>query len=486
MLVRLRDSGSVFQIERQESDTESSITRRAMLVYAGTFQSMDGEVVVTPAHIKALVASHNSMLSKVKRLASGEVALKNYPPVQADHSTSAWDTVGRVIGELTEEEFETDDGDKVPAVFASVKFLGRENVERVLDGRWTHLSVGADFDAAKLSELTVTPFPAAAGASLLKRGEQTEDKTENDDDDKGGTSEMNREKLKKYLMDCKKMSAEDADKELDRLSSEENKEELSKLSGEEDEYTSKLAAEDADKEEKEKKEKEEKLTAARAEITRLSTDFRSNLDNAKLAATQGRITTRLSKLRADGKVTPAEIKKMDIAKLSKSSPEAIEAVMKTYEDREPVIQTGQLGSIKAEELSKLTSKVRMSRLEAETRANMPLLSRADKNRRLAEGDGAAPVDRTVPYPDENPANELSYEAEYQHICMMIDQGNGNGAKEALKALVERITASATALSAETQTNTLETENHLSALAASIEKMQTQFDGIQRLASSLVG
>lgn len=170
MLVRLKESGSIDPKESHEGDSETSIERRAMLVYAGTFDSMDGEVIVKPEHIRSLVKNHNSVLSKVKRLASGTVHLKHYPPIQLDHSTSARDTIGRLVGDLSVDDHETPEGKKVPAVFGMVRFLGKENVERVNDGRWTHLSIGADFDKGTVSELSVTPFPAAKQASLLKEG----------------------------------------------------------------------------------------------------------------------------------------------------------------------------------------------------------------------------------------------------------------------------------------------------------------------------
>jgi len=482
MLVRLRETGAIFDHTAREGDSEGSVERRAMLVYAGKFESMDGEVTVTPAQLSALVETHNGLMGKVKRLASGEVPLKNYPPVQADHSTSAWDTVGRVIGDLELDFYENEDGDQVPAIFGNVRFLGKDNVERVKDGRWTHLSVGADFDKSKLSELTVTPFPAAKGASLLKQGETKVDPEKDDDDDKEQV-DMNRAKLKKYLMDTKKMSEKDADEELDKLSADDKKEDLDKLSAEEDEHGKKLSAENTEKEEKEKKEKEEKLTAARTELTRLSTDFRATHDGARLAAAKGRILTRLSKLRSEAKVTPAEIKKLDITKLAASSPDAIEAVLATYEAREPVIQVGQIGSTKSEHLSAVQAKTRMSRLEAETRANMPLLAKMDKGRRLSEG--GAPTDAPVPAVHEEPNQTLTFDAEYTHICQMIDQGNGVGAKDALKALIQRMASGAAAADG-ADTNTLETENQLSALSAAVEKMQTQFDGIVKLSSSLVG
>jgi hypothetical protein len=145
---------------------DSFLEKEAMLVYPGTFQSMDGEVVITDEHVSKLADTHNSFLSKVKRLATGEIPLRDCPPVQLDHQPTAVNTVGRVIGELSVRDAEVD-GQSVKALFGKVRILGRENVEKVRDGRWIHLSIGADLEKGKLNELTITPFPAAAQAAML-------------------------------------------------------------------------------------------------------------------------------------------------------------------------------------------------------------------------------------------------------------------------------------------------------------------------------
>lgn len=315
---------------------------------------------------------------------------------------------------------------------------------------------------------------------------------------------MNKAQIIAYLVDVEGMTKDEAEAKLEGLSPE-DKEALEakikkwadsddELSGEnddddklseEDKAKKKLAFEAKEKDENEEKEKKAaKLTAAKSDITKLSTDFRATTEAARLAASKGRIITRLSKLRAQAKITPAEVKKIDLVKLSASSQEAIDAVLHTYESREPVIHLGQMGTTKAENLSEHQAKTRMSRLEAETRANMPMLARSDKGKRLAEGEGAPrgipAIDSSPPVPDTS-----SYEADYGHICSMIDQGNAIGAKDFLKKLLEKI-----ALGGQsddfTESNTLETENQLSALAESVQKMQTQFDTLSKLASSLVG
>lgn len=289
---------------------------------------------------------------------------------------------------------------------------------------------------------------------------------------------MDKEKLKKHLMDKKNLSADEADKELSRLEAEENKEELSKLSEEieKDELSS-----DADSDDKEKK--EAKLTAAREKIKNLSAGFRSSIGATRLAAKQSTILNRLSKLRAEGKVTPAEIKKMDISKLSSSSDEAIDLVMQSYEDREPVIMTGMIGDSRSMNISEVQKKNKLAKLEAETRANMPFVAHVDKNvKRLSVGEQEAGKDTVNIHVDTDPHTDL--EGEYGEIEKLMDDGNMDEAKKKLKGWLAKMKCLGGGSNEYTETSTAETEKQLSAMAAEISKLEKQFNDLQKLASEL--
>lgn len=160
----IRLLSGAFEAQATDQDTEAQIDRKAMLVYCGKFESMDGPVEIGDEHIEALAKNHNDVLTKLASLAGKDIPLKHCPPIQLDHSVSARDTVGRLVGPLEVGEYE---GKK--ALYGNLRVLGRENVEKVKDGRWTHLSIGADLDSGKLTELTITPFPAAPDAAMLSR-----------------------------------------------------------------------------------------------------------------------------------------------------------------------------------------------------------------------------------------------------------------------------------------------------------------------------
>ena len=391
MLIRFR--GDMIAVDpASEANSTAQNERRALLCYTGKFDSMDGEVEITPDHLKRLVENHNARL---KALGS-QVKITDYPPVQLDHSTSAEHTVGRLVGPL---ELGTHDGQV--AMFGHLRILGSDNLERVNDGRWSNLSIGADLDSGELQEISITPFPAARKACLLSA--------------KFGGKSMN--PLCKYLMDTEKIDQEEAMKRLEDMD-DEGKEALKKkmqkrLSEEEDAEKAKLAAEEEEKaklaaeeeekaklaaEEEEKaklaaeEEEKAKLAAEEEEKNRLSADnddddkeemkkhlskASSRLKSFSLSLRKAKIGNTLARLKSEGRICPAEVKKIDIAKLAASTPETVDAVLATYEAREPIVHMGQYGTLKGLSAEDMANQIKMTELEAETRANMASLPKQD-------------------------------------------------------------------------------------------------------------
>lgn len=480
-------------LEMPQEKELPGLTKTALLVYEGSFMSMDGEVIVERSDLMRLVENHNAYIQKMCELEAcgpDELPRRKYPPLQLDHSSSAKDTVGRLVGLISLKPYVREDGVEVLGVYGDVLVLGEDNIEKTLDGRWTNLSVGVDFGAGKFSELTITPFPAASEAALLASKEVKL---------KGDT--MDKEKLKKYLTEEKKMSEEEADKKL----SEGSEEELSKLSNEMDENEKlaagdidkmsgdkedddKLAAGDVDKmseedQEKEKlkkkkmeeeKDKDTKMSAAREKLTRLSTDFRKHTEGAQLAARKGQITSRLSRLKSSAKITPAEVKKIDVAKLSSRSQEVIDEVLATYESREPVVMVGQYGSMKAEELHKLTKQSQLSQLEAETRANMSLLRKTTpKDTRLSSSDQNTEM---AGYDSDKALSEIE---------KLMEEGKTAEAMKKMRDCLKKAKMSSHT-DGDEKMSSEETEKQLSTLAESVNKMQAQFEELHKLAGSFVG
>jgi hypothetical protein len=495
MLVKLK-SGFFQDGEAVSASGASQLKRRALLVYVGEFESMNGPVSVTAEHLSRVAANHNTLLSKFARLAAGAVgtvALKHCPPIQLDHSASARDTVGRLVGNIETGDHTLEDGTLVPAIFGDVLILGKDNVERVEDGRWTNLSLGVDFDVGKIAELTITPFPAAGDASFLSKKPPAPTQLSEPEED------MDKTKLAAYLTGHKGMSEAEATAHLAVLTDEG----VASLAAEVDAHETKLAADAVAAAEKEKADADEKakteLTARRASLTQLSTSFVASRTAARLKAREGRILTRLSKLRAQAKITPAEIKKMDLAKLAASEDAAIELALATYEAREPVVMVGQLGSIKSVSLGTLHQDAKLAKLEAETRANMSLLRRKDAKTKMASSDGNPPPPEAREDPraddqggtqdpaDTSPEDAAFFEREYGEICSLMDGARADEAKMRIKAFMHKLMALGAAQSGEyTEANAMETEQRLSAVASEVDKMSADFESLHKLATSIAG
>jgi hypothetical protein len=363
--------------EANAEDTDSKLRRKAMLVYEGTFQSMDGEITLSSQDLQLICDQYNSGLEKMKRFLGG--GPKVQVPVQLDHSPKSVDTVGRVDGPITMGSFTDEDGKELAALYGELVFIGKDNVEKAKDGRWTHLSIGLEKNS-KLTEVSVTPFPAAPHASLLSK------KLGTGELDMGYSSvkKMHEKyaKCKKHLMDSQKMSEEDADKHLESAKDED----LSRMEKEHDENEEKMK----------KKMSEEKGTEEGKELSKLRNEIvelRKDQENVRLATRKLSVATKISRLRAMGKITPAEIKKIDIVRLAKSSDEALEEVLKAYELRQPVISIGQVGSTKASDPSKVAAELkRLNKLqmEADSKANMSFTGTALKNMEKARLADAMP------------------------------------------------------------------------------------------------
>ncbi len=325
------------------------LDKNCVLLTEGTFNSMDGEVTITSAHLEKIAEVYNAKIEAIK--AEGrEPVMADYQPAQLDHSVSARDTIGRLIGPLSVAEH---NGKKT--LFGVIRFLGAEAIEKVSDGRWTHLSVGINsLETCILDEITVTPFPACKDAILFSnKGKKMNEEEKKDKDEE------------KNLAEAKDDEAKEDEKKLAETKDDEEKEEEKKLAEakEEDEKKEekKLAEE---KDDEEKCEQKTKLSAA-------ITAVKSRQETLRLSIKSANIKARFAKLRSEAKVTPAEMKKIDVVRLAKASDETVAAVLESYENRQPAVHTAVLASVNAVSVASVAEEVRqarMSALEKESRA----------------------------------------------------------------------------------------------------------------------
>ncbi len=550
-IIRLRESG-FFDGEQKLSEDKGSLEKDCLMVYCGKFESMDGPVEIKDEDIDQLAANHNGFFAKLKRLATGETHPKDNPPIQLDHSTSARDTVGRLVGEVRVGEHHPEGAEKpVKALLGRARILGKENVEKVEDGRWCHLSGGFDLENHKISELTITPFPAAGEAHMLSRERLAkevivhEEKYEGheiviwrqstafgsflypqvDGDlikkgpnltieqavknckseiDKGAGKKLGSTKLtsgedtmgykelkekmdlygkcKKHLMEEKKLSEEDADKHLEAAKDDE----LTSMAASEDDRQKKLAA-DAEEEKKSELKRMSALGESRGKIVELSKGLRATGSKVQLAAKRAGIDSRLSKLQAEAKITPAERKSIDLDKLSADKDEIINATLSSYEKREPVIDVGMYGTTKALTAVQLKKKVTAMGAEVkelQTRLNMPSFRTAALARLAELGITEQDLGKDV-QPQQVGADGAHEDVDLEAAYGTLKQLWAAGKEDEAKAHFKKHLGSGAAAPAQ---EVVGPDQHaqMSALVSDVNSMQSKFDEVLKLAAPALG
>lgn len=467
------------------AENKARLEKPAMLVYCGMFDSMDGPVEIEESHIDLLVKNHNERLDGISKLSSGPDHFERLmPPLQLDHSPLATHTVGRVIGRLSKGQHVNDKGETVACLLTDkVCVLGADNVEKVNDGRWANLSIGADLALGKLNELSITPFPAAGDSILLSKGEAMDEKLKKHLMEKHNLSEEDAKKMGEKMRGhlAKKLAADaaKADEQMAAMSDEE----MSKLADDvkaEDKKLAddkaaadKLAADDAD----EGKKLSARLSAAKPNILKLAKGMKTGLASSRLKAKEQMLTAKIARLRSSAKMTPAEQKKINLTELSGKSDAELESFFKGYEIREDVIDSRIHGTTKALSLSSIA---RMSKetarltLEAETRKDFGVKLSAEEEKSLADQAKIAAGEQLA---EAQPHDEM-----LKHLSNMLAEFP---AKEAVMAHVGKMMESK--MAGEMAPEAAEgAEKQMSALVNDFNKLQTEFDEMVTLVGGAVG
>lgn len=347
-MIRLSTTtGGVADNSPQAGDSDDSIKRPAILVHTGSFQSGDGPIEFDDARIKNVVEKHNQ---KILTLAEGyggvdKMPVGAFPPILDQHGD---DSNNRIVGRLASLlRFERRDvpgvGKNIACAVADITFLGKDTVNKVKDGRIYHLSIGIDEATDTLGETSTVIEPAAPGAMLLSRGSNKTTK---------GT----------------KMSDQ-----LKRMKS----------------HTERLA----------------KLSAMKTELSKGTNELKKSTETLRLAKREASVSTRLTKLMQEKKLTPAEFKNMSskITRLAKLDDEGLDTALMVFEARErPVIEAGQRGSTDAaifSDIGKALEKRQMKNLSRETRADLMRLS-GGKLKLKGEDEGDYAEDKKMSGPKE--------------------------------------------------------------------------------------
>ncbi len=180
------------------------------------------------------------------------------------------------------------------------------------------------------------------------------------------------------------------------------------------------------------------MSAAKNSFITLARGIKTSANTIKGEVRMASVNTRLSVLRSQGKITPAEIKKMDVTKLASLSAEACEAALSTFDLREPVVNFGaSAGSVKADAIDKVARQYRLKRIELESRLNMPS-KRAEAQALLARltEDEKKEMSR-MEDKEEEPSKGMLTKVSFDELCKMLeDKDRHEELKKHLKHFVD--------------------------------------------------
>lgn len=149
------------------SEDKLSATVRGELLHPGTFPASTGEIKVTKERIHNLTNNYNKQLTSLVGKMKSAIGIDDQLqlPIQVDHNLSNEKTVGRLKGTI-EVMVNEADSEKL-CMMATLKILGPENIQKVIDGRFRNLSVSFDEETDKLIEVSFVTYGADDEARAL-------------------------------------------------------------------------------------------------------------------------------------------------------------------------------------------------------------------------------------------------------------------------------------------------------------------------------
>lgn len=338
------------------------------------------------------------------------------------------------------------------------------DTKRKVDRVATKLSKGDDMNMAKLKK------------NLMLRDKLSEKDAETK---LAGMSEDEQKKLEAYCPPGEKKMAEGEDPAKEKLEDGDKDKDKEKLADDpEKEKKDKLAGDEEDKDKK-KDEKDAKMSAARPGIVKLAKAIRKGLSSSKLEHRKGHIAQRLAGLRAKALITPAEVKKIDVDALAGKSEEALTAFFSAFESREPVVMTGQFGTVKATNIAEIEKEVAEHTQLQTSISNMPFTGKAvgdkltgkkkGKGTELGEGGKTTEVKLSS-----------GLESGFADVVKLLDEGKRESALSGLKQLIGRHTEGVQ-LSGDSGA-----EKRFQALAESHKTLENQFEDLLEMVTPLFG
>lgn len=429
MLKRLKASTGNLVGASNETNTESRCVREAVLVHSGpegkaiTFSSSDGEIAFDKARIEDIVLKQNEMIEKLVSEYGGWEKIPDgaFPPLLDNHENDSND---RIVGRLrTLLKMEVRDLPKVGkncvCAIGETLWLGKSTVEKVNDGRIYHLSVGIidEQDSEKYNTLGETSAVIEPAAP--------------------GAMLLKKKKEQAMTKKAKRLAAMKA--------------------------------------------KMTKLESVITDVTAMSAKLEATSSTVKLAKKQGEVLTKLSAIVKDGRLTPAEFKKLDLVKLAALPDDALKTVVESYEAREKQVIPGQAGSSASAEiglLGKSLEKSQITKLKSEIKGDLKKLGAKMKDE---DEDKDKKKDMSADYAEMSDKKAELSSSHMKHMAdceKHLEAGEVDKAKECMKKMKET--------SEEKKDMSLDTSIPSEEQSKSMDSAQGQIDELKTQLARLAG
>jgi hypothetical protein len=348
---------SVQQLERGKrvqagiislANADGPMFKRSLICRTGKFKGINGPVDVTAELLSRIAEKYN----RERALPANEF---DYAPVMKDHDRRVDNTLGRIMADLTVEDW-TDPATGVieKGLFGSLRIDDDEAQVKVKKGKYSQISLTFDDETDDLYEVSFVGVEAARRSQALAKGEKT--------------------------MDLQ-VQLETKQRELTELSAKHEGMSLAMKTAAGSRKAHCLAL-------------VETLTSTETEITALQTQVK------ELAATirTNSLGATLRSFIREGKMTKAEFDKLNVKALSAMPVEAVQAITDSYASRSPsadIIQHGQAGA----------KPVQLSMESASPEKMRELIAAQTSGKALAAEDERDGVDSSKPNADKAKGDE---------------------------------------------------------------------------------
>lgn len=269
--------------------TDSNI-RRALICRTGSFDGLFGPVTVTKEMLDAIC-------SRYLAIRASPTNENDYAPILLDHNRQVDLIMGRLLAEgMHVAEWKKMDGEMVFGLFADLRIDDPEAQKKVEAGKYAHLSITFDEDKFEIFEVSFVAVEAARGSIVLSHG--------------GGKKMSGKHQLTALSQRQQALAV------LTKESRNKRRVQLAKLITEKN----KLVGE------------------AEALLTKS--------ESLALGVKTAQLKAKFNEFVRGGKMTPAELKELDIKALSGLPESALKVVLTSYEKRavsKDVFQFGQSG-----------------------------------------------------------------------------------------------------------------------------------------------